>query len=301
MLASGVYPASVTAFDSQGRPDPLAQARLLAWFESAGCRGVVLAGTNGEGPSLSAPEKRDLLRQADPVRGDLELILGIATSSLDEARWLCRQAAAQGAGGVLLMPPYYFREAAQDAVADWLEAVVASSPVPVIVYNFPQRTGVALEPETLRRLARLDAFVGVKDSSGSKDNLAAYRQAIEPRHLAFVGDETILADALEAGWSGTISGAANVLAEWLVRIVSEWTYRRESAETKFELVLPCLKAIRSQPQPATSKALLVAAGVLPSSDVRLPLRTAGAEPVATTARQITERLGLRFPNLAGTP
>src|SRR4051812_1946026 len=107
VLERGIYPAAVTPFDEKGRVDILCVARLLAWFESNGCKGAVLAGTNGEGPSLSPVEKRDLLRDAMPLRGTLDLILGIATSSSDEAIWLCKQAGAVGAKAILLMPPYY--------------------------------------------------------------------------------------------------------------------------------------------------------------------------------------------------
>src|SRR5436305_4424299 len=113
VLERGIYPAAVTPFDEKGRVDILCVARLLAWFEAAGCKGAVLAGTNGEGPSLSATEKRDLIREAIPLRGKLDIILGIATSSLEEAVWSCNQAQNAGAVAALVMPPSYFREATE--------------------------------------------------------------------------------------------------------------------------------------------------------------------------------------------
>src|SRR5690242_13518793 len=121
MLFPGIYPAAVTPFDSKGRVDMVSMAKLLAWFESGGCAGAVLAGTNGEGPSLSAVEKRDLLKASMPLRGKLDLILGVATCSSDEAIWLCKQAANDGAAAVLLMAPYYFREASDAGIAEWFE------------------------------------------------------------------------------------------------------------------------------------------------------------------------------------
>src|SRR4051812_46324331 len=110
----GCYPAAVTPFREDGEVDQPGMARLLAWFESQGCAGAVLAGTNGEGPSLSAVEKRDLLRAMLPMRGKLELILGVATPSLSEAIWSCRQVAKAGATAALVMAPGYFREASED-------------------------------------------------------------------------------------------------------------------------------------------------------------------------------------------
>src|SRR5690349_13881865 len=131
----GLYPASVTPFDSEGQIDLPSLAKLLAYFEASGCRGVVLAGTNGEGPSLSAVEKRDLIREAMPTRGRLDVILGVATPSLEEAVWLNNQAAKAGAIASLVMPPGYFREASEEGVEGWFMQVLDRSKLPIIVYN----------------------------------------------------------------------------------------------------------------------------------------------------------------------
>lgn len=271
-MKPGCYPASVTPMDPDGEIDAPALARLLAWFESLGCPGVVLAGTTGEGPSLSAVEKRDLLREVFPARGKLDLVLGVATDSLSEAIWSCRQAAKIGAAAALVMPPCFYREAA--GVEAWFEAVLEASGLPVVLYNFPSRTGIALEPDLIARLARHELMAGVKDSSGDPANLAAFRAAAPDKAL-FVGDESLLIRALEAGWRGTISGAANVLARDLQEIARRWDAGdREAAETRHRLILPAIQALRSRPQPATSKALLVQRGLLPNASVRLPLRAA---------------------------
>lgn len=132
MLEPGIYPASVTPLDSSGRLDAESLARLLAGFEAAGCKGVVLAGTNGEGPSLSAPEKRDLVALAKPLAGSLELILGIATPSLSEAVWLAKQAAKEGCIAVLVMPPAYWRNVGEEAIAAWFVALMDASPLPAV-------------------------------------------------------------------------------------------------------------------------------------------------------------------------
>src|SRR5438132_298207 len=117
-IRRGCYPAAVTPFREDGEVDQPGMARLLAWFESQGCAGAVLAGTNGEGPSLSAIEKRDLLRAMMPVRGSIDLILGVATPSLSEAVWSCKQAAKIGAAAALVMAPGYFREATEQGIED---------------------------------------------------------------------------------------------------------------------------------------------------------------------------------------
>ncbi len=271
MLKRGVYPAAVTPFGPDGRIDMPGVARLLAFFESKGCVGAVLAGTNGEGPSLSAVEKRDLIKQAMPLRGTLDLILGIATPSLDEAKWLCEQGAKCGSEAALVMPPGYFREATESGIVSWFVALMEASPLPVIVYNFPQRTGIELTATMLNELSAHERMVGVKDSSGNFENLAAFKKAVSSKSL-FVGNETLLWQALGAGWTGSISGVANVLPGWLSQIVKE--SGTESGQVKFELVLPMIEALRSSLQPAMNKALLHLIGVLPCAGVRLPLTNA---------------------------
>ena len=272
-MKRGVYPAAVTPFDEKGAVDYAGMARLLAWFASNGCTGAVIAGTNGEGPSLSGPEKRELIRATVPIaeKLGLEIVLGVASNSLDEAVWLCKQARDAGCSTVLLMAPGYFREAGEEGVEAWFRHVLDRSPVDILVYNFPKRTGITITPELMGRLATHERMSGLKDSSGSRENLLGYAEAA-PGRLMYVGDETLLAAALQAGWTGTISGAANVLPMWLSQIVAEWDQNQESAETKFELILPAIQALRGQSQPAANKALLARLGVLDGDRLRLPLQ-----------------------------
>ncbi|MBS1714804.1 MAG: dihydrodipicolinate synthase family protein [Armatimonadetes bacterium] len=295
VLPAGCYPAAVTPFDGQGRVDTASLTKLLAYFDAAGCRGVVLAGTNGEGPSLSNYEKRDLIRTAATSKGRLRLILGIATPSLPEAEWLSVQAHKDGADAVLVMPPGYFRQATEDGVAAWFERLLDASPIPVIAYNYPKMTGITLTPGLLSRLAGHPNLAGVKDSSGESANLAAYRSVLSDRHVLFVGDETLLPDALDSGWTGTISGAANVVPRWLARLVDEDATQRGSL---IDLVAPVVQVVRAGPQPALNKAVLAALGVIDDAAPRLPLTTVDpAECLAVLER----RLGVRPGELGLSP
>ena len=288
MLERGVYPAAVTPMDANGGIDEPSVARLLAYFEAARCSGVVLAGTNGEGPSLSAPEKRDLLRLASTCCGGLQLVLGIATPSFDEARWSCEQAAKNGAVAVLVMAPSYFRAATEDGIALWFERLADESPCPILAYNFPRMTGFTMSADFVGRLASHQNIVGFKDSSGEPANIPSFAIAAKGKRL-FVGDETLLMDALEAGWTGTISGASNCVPQWLSRVV------READANAFQVLLPVLRAIRSQTQPATNKAVLHALGVISTPHPRLPLMA--TDPTAVLSA-LEEHLGITAKNLA---
>jgi 4-hydroxy-tetrahydrodipicolinate synthase len=293
MLRPGCYPASVTPFREDGEVDHPGMARLLAWFESQGCAGVVLAGTNGEGPSLSAIEKRDLLKAMMSVRGSLDLILGVATPSVSEAIWSCRQAAKIGAAAALVMPPGYFREATEAGIEKWFLAVMDDAELPVIVYNFPQRTGITISAELMGRLSRHERMAGAKDSSGSVENLSDYAAALPGRSL-FVGNETLLWKALEAGWSGTISGAANVLPGWLSQVVALCGGgQKEQARIKFELAVRGVEGLRKSPQPATSKGVLARLGILDSGRLRPPLEEADARVVDVAMESLVSLVPVR--------
>jgi 4-hydroxy-tetrahydrodipicolinate synthase len=287
-----VYPASVTPFDAAGRVDNEGIAKLLAYFRAAGCTGAVFAGTNGEGPSLSAVEKRDLVRTAVPLAQGLEVILGIATPSLDEAIWLAQQSHKAGAAAGLVMPPAYFREASEEGLARWFEALADASPLPLLLYNFPQRTGIPLSETLVARLFRHERVVGLKDSSGEGANLQMYANAVPGARL-YVGDETLLQRAIGHGWTGTISGAANVIPEWIVQTLRDPD--AESQAEKYRLLQTGLEALRVKGQPGLNKALLKRLGVLESDRVRLPLFETDPTLVEQTAVRL--RSLVRFPNL----
>lgn len=283
MLTPGVYPASVTPMTPDGKMDVPSIARLLGYFKAAGCKGAVLTATNGEGPSLSAVEKRDLIRLAVPIIPDFHIIAGIATPSLEEAVWLANQAHKAGAAAGLVMAPGYFREASEEGIALWFESLFDQTDLPILVYNFPQRTGITLTHSLMARLAQHPRMVGLKDSSGDESNIEGYATG----KLQFVGNEGLLWRCLEAGWSGTISGAANCIPGWLSAVTDDYfAGKRESAEVKFKLAQPGIEALRGVPQPATNKAVLHSTGVLPHPDVRLPLENLGQASLDATLAKL---------------
>lgn len=220
---------------------------------------------------MSAVEKRDLVRVAVPIYPELKIIAGIATPSLEEAIWLANQAYKAGAVAGLVMPPGYFREASEDAIGRWFEKLFAETELPILVYNFPQRTGMEISSSLIKRLAQHSRMIGLKDSSGNEANIENYVKAAKGKNM-FVGNEALLWRCLEAGWTGTISGAANCIPGWLAVVVKEFFEgNRESAQAKFQFALRGIEALRGVPQPATNKAVLHRTGIIPCPDVRLPL------------------------------
>lgn len=277
MLARGIYPASTTPFLPSGQIDFISLARLVAGYEAAGCQGVVVSGTNGEGPNLAAVEKRDLVREAVKFKGKLKVILGISTPSLEEAKWLVAQAGKAGADAILLLPPGYFRRATERGVADWLLAVLDASPIPVILYHYPTSNGVGLPLSLMDELVAHPKFAGIKNSENDPALLSFFRAKTTENHALFVGDERLIPQALAAGWSGSISGAGNVIAPWLVRLVNE--FGTESGTELEKLLMPVIEKLRSVPNPETYKAVQEKLGLIDCKNPRLPLLPADPEGV----------------------
>lgn len=292
MLNRGVYPAAVTPFLPSGEIDYASVARLVAYFRAAGCSGLVVAGTNGEGPSLSAVEKRDLLRFAVSQAEGLPVILGIATNSLTEATWLASQARKAGAAAVMVMPPMFFGQASDRDVCSWFRHV--ADECPTILYNFPRLTGRAISAEMLTSLAEHPQVVGLKDSSGDKANIAAYRAA-GPDLCLFQGYEPMLVESLDAGWTGSVSGAANVLPRWLSEVCQGWSSEnRASAGAKMAVLKPLLEAVKGAQQPQAHKQVLSEWSVISHAAVRLPLAACGGSGLGA---MIEQTLGIRAGEL----
>ncbi len=291
MLAPGVYAASITPFDQDGKVDHVSVSHLMARLEALGCQGALVAGTNGEGGSLSAIERRDLAKTAVATSGKLEIILGLATSSLTEAIWLADQAAKAGVAALLVNPPCTYRTAPWSGVFHWFREFSAASPLPWMYYNFPKVFTYAVDGQSLAELAELPQFLGVKDSSGEEDNIEPFRSVLASEHRLFVGDERLLPKALEAGWTGTISGATNLIGGWIAKWM-ELTLagKHEEANVKWELMRPAIEEIRGSRQPAVNKAVLHRWGVIPHGVIRPPWEAVDPEPVCELLQRL---LGLR--------
>ncbi|HWP30162.1 MAG TPA: 4-hydroxy-tetrahydrodipicolinate synthase [Fimbriimonadales bacterium] len=276
------FTALVTPFDSNGEIDYPAVARLLAWHEANGMDGVVVAGTNGEGPSLSAIEKRDLTKFAVQNRGKLSIISGLGTPSLTEAIWLSEQAQKAGADAALVLPPYYY-SAPSEGILAWFEKLLEKTELPVILYNFPQTTKILLDPPLVRRLFEHTNVLGIKDSSGDEELLCSYLElAKAAEKKVFVGDERLILKCLQNGGSGTISGLANSFPLLVSRQV------RERTDVLQTIIDEAFKAIKKHPQPAVHKAVLDFKG-LPGGNVRPPL-----VPLDKNAREEVKDFVSRF-------
>jgi 4-hydroxy-tetrahydrodipicolinate synthase len=224
----GVWPAALTPFDERLAVDVPRLVRHCRALLQAGCRGISLFGTTGEGTALSAEERMAALEAVigaglPPDR----LIPAVGCCDVPTTVALSAHAARQGAAGVLALPPFYPKDLREEGLYRHFSSVIerlGATPgirVPrLCLYNFPFHTGVTLSPGLVRRLA--DAFPGVvvaiKDSSADWPLSSSYLEVL-PDLDVFVGDENSILRALGKNGAGTISGMANIMAPTLVSLV----------------------------------------------------------------------------------
>jgi len=224
----GVWPAALTPFDERLAVDVPRLVRHCRALLDAGCRGISLFGTTGEGTALSADERMAALEAviAAGLPAD-RLIPAVGCCDVPTTAALSVHAARQGAAGVLALPPFYPKELPEEglyrhfsSVIAWLGATPDIHVPRLCLYNFPFHTGVTLSPALVRRLA--DAFPGVvvaiKDSSANWALSSSYLDAL-PDLDVFVGDENSILQALGKNGAGTISGMANIMAPTLISLV----------------------------------------------------------------------------------
>ena len=285
----GVLAPITTPFDSATgdvRPGALRQniTRLLG----EGLDGIVVAGSTGEAPLLDADEQRRLVACArDAVPRDRLLFAGTGAESTREAVARSRAAAAAGADAVLVRPPGYFASALTEAaLVAYYRGVADACPVPVLLYNIPKYTHVAIGPAVLGQLAAHPNIVGVKDSSGDLKNVSAYRATV-PEWSVFVGSGSLLYAALELGCDGGILALACFAARRCADVYAAFRAGdRARAEALQQPLIPLNKTIVSELGAAGVKAAMDAVG-LAGGPVRAPLPALAPADRERVARLLT--------------
>lgn len=286
---AGIFPPLTTPFDQvTGDVAPLKFRENIARLLAAGVNGVVVSGSTGEAALLDADEQRRLVAVAREAMTDgAWLIAGTGGESTRETIALSRAAADAGADAVLVRPPSYYSAALTPAtLAAHFRAVADASSVPVLIYNIPKYTHVALAPALLEQLAGHDRIIGVKDSSGDPNSVAAYRAAV-PKWAVLVGGASLLFSALELGCQGGIVGVACYAPGLCVQLVREFEHGNRAAAAALQgRITPLDKEIVGKLGPAGVKAAMDAVGLYggPVRPPLAPLSPADRERVSALVR-----------------
>lgn len=209
-LARGAYAPIPTPVGDDGLLEPAALERHLDFLSEAGLDGALVMGTNGEFPSFDINERMAVAEAASRFNHGLELMLGVGSCAAAEAVHLVQTAGYFGYSSALLPPPFYFRSAPTEGLIRFFQGVLDEAPLPVLLYHIPQVTGIAISDEILDAVQDHPRFGGIKDSSGSEDEVRRFAPRLLD-HAYMVGHDRLLTVAREAGGSGSITASASVV------------------------------------------------------------------------------------------
>jgi 4-hydroxy-tetrahydrodipicolinate synthase len=274
----GVYIPIITPFAADGSVALDALEGLAHRFLDAGIAGLLPLGTTGETPLLEADEKRAVIDVCTRVGRErqAQVIVGAGTNSTKAT--IAATAALADVGGVtatLCVVPYYLRPSQAGIVAHF-EAVAAASPVPVVLYNIPSRTGQVLEPDGILRLASTPNVVGLKQSMGSIDTGTLRLLAEAPPGFAVLGgDDPLLFPLVLLGAAGAVCASAHVCTRRYVEMIEcGLAGKVDEGRAHHDALLSVARAGFAEPNPAVFKGVLHAQGLIPTPDVRAPLTNA---------------------------
>jgi 4-hydroxy-tetrahydrodipicolinate synthase len=265
----GLFTATLTPMDRQGELALERFPALLEFQQRAGIDGVVVCGTNGEATSLSVEERQQALEAVLAHRGALTVLAGTGAASLTDAIALTRHAA--GATAALVLPPFFYKDPGTAGLAAYFRAILDAADLPILLYNIPQQSAVAISDALLEQLAGHPNLAGLKDSTGDWQSTSHFLTRY-PHLRVFAGSDRLASLCYTHGGAGCISGGANAFPE-VVAAVRD-AYRADPGGPSLQNAqdrLTALAAITARyPLLAVNKSILAHRG-LPRLGVRPPL------------------------------
>ena len=214
----GVYVAIVTPMTPEEAVDHAALAGVVEYLLDQGIHGIIPLGSTGEYYALDAREREAVLKTViETVGGRVPVVAGANAASTREVLGYCRQAEQLGAQGVLLAAPYYSLPTPDELFAHF-RAVDDAIGIPIMLYNYPGRTGVDMKPELIERLAELDRIQYVKESSGDVTRISEIIRRCGDKITVFCGCDTIALESFALGVAGWVAGVANFLPKLHVEL-----------------------------------------------------------------------------------
>lgn len=297
---SGVLSPVITPFDEQLAPDAKRLARQCRWLLSQDT-GLAVFGTNSEANSLSTDEKVDLLDSlvadgVDPSR----MMPGTGCCALTDTVKLTRHAVELGCAGVLMLPPFYYKEVSDDGLfRSYAEVIerIGSDALQIYLYHIPPISNVSLSLDLVERLitAYPDNLAGIKDSSGDWTNTESMLERGWDGFQVFAGSESFLLRVMRAGGAGCISATANVNPAAINDLYCNW--QADNAGEKQQALDELRSIVQNFPMIPALKAIVADySGDSAWSRVRPPLVELDNKQVASLTQQL-RAAGFAMPGL----
>jgi 4-hydroxy-tetrahydrodipicolinate synthase len=280
----GIIPAVVTPFREDEVIDYEAWQGVIEMLIAAGVHGLFVVGGQGEFFALTSEEREVAARFAvQAAAGRVPVYANVGAVTTRQTIDLAQKAEADNVDYLVVVTPYYLKPSDDELIEHYVE-ICRNVRTPVLAYNIPERTGVELTPEIVKRIAlRSDNFIGLKDSSGKLENIPEYTAA----NLAvFVGRDHLVLEGLERGAAGAVTACANVVPRAFVDLYDAFEAGDMDLATRLQtLIEPLRRAFSLATFPAVVKEAMGMAGV-PAGVCRKPVG-----PLTASARaQLTQVL-----------
>jgi 4-hydroxy-tetrahydrodipicolinate synthase len=270
-LFTGAGVALITPFSAKNQIDYKALETVIENQVRGGMDYLVALGTTGESTTLTAEEKVNVIQCAKENSGKLPIVVGMGGNDTQSIINQIKKTNLDGISGLLIVTPYYNRPS-QEGMFRHFSAIAKKSPLPIILYNVPSRTGVNLEYETVVRLAEAsDKIVAVKEASGIMSQMASIAKYTPENFTVISGDDVLALPATTIGGKGVISVIANALPSKVSTLIHSALNGNYSEATKihFEMI-DLFKLIFKEGSPGGIKALMHYQGTI-ENELRLPL------------------------------
>lgn len=255
MNLGAIVTAMITPFDSRGALDTAEAGRLARWLVERDTDGLVVAGSTGEGQTLDRSERIALWKAVKDAVGDRAAVIANAgTSSTRESVGLAADAQAAGADAILAVVPPYIKPT-QSGMLEHFGAIARATPLPVIVYNIPGRTGTNMLAETLLELGARHANVtGVKESSGDLKQIGTILARRKPGFTVWCGDDHLFLPCLAMGADGVVGVATHLVSREYRQMLDAYRAGRVAEAAEIHLrFLPLIDALFATTSPIPIK------------------------------------------------
>ncbi|STP28495.1 4-hydroxy-tetrahydrodipicolinate synthase [Enterococcus durans] len=283
-MIEGSIVALITPMDEQGEVDYDGLERLITFHLSEKTDALLVLGTTGESSTLSSEEEEEILRfTVEKVNGKVPVIAGAGTNATKKTIERVNRFAELGADQVLVITPYYNKTSDAGLLAHFT-AIADQSPIPIILYNVPSRTGMTIPIQVLERLAKHPKIIGIKEASGDISYVMAVARLLNETFVLYSGNDDMILPVLSVGGSGVISVWANIKPKQVHDLVSAFNNGNIEKAQAIQLdALPLIHALFSETNPIPVKAAMEILG-LPAGPLRLPLVSLAEEKKEQLAR-----------------
>jgi 4-hydroxy-tetrahydrodipicolinate synthase len=289
-MFSGALTAIITPF-RDGAVDENALREFIEWQIAEGIDGLVPCGSTGESATLTHAEHETVIKiTIEQARKRVPVIAGAGSNATAEAVRLTRAAQDMGADGALLISPYY-NKPTQEGIYRHYKTIAQAVDLPLLVYNIPGRTSSNILPETFARLADIKNIVGVKEASGSMDQVSDIIRLCGDRLAILSGDDSLTVPVTALGGKGVISTISNVLPHQMRELASaavagNFAFAREAHYR----ILPLIRTLFIETNPIPVKQALAFMGKC-ANELRMPMTPMSA-PAAEKLHLVMKEMNL---------